>query len=97
MGKIIWKDSNASLDDVKILKKAELNKACSQAIIGRFSAKVDDVTYYFSNDTEAQSNFKDAKMSFEDGTVDTYMGGTVPWTAYDENGNVVRLRLSKDQ
>lgn len=78
-------------------KMAELSQRCNQTILGRFAAQVDGVTYYFSNDTEAQSNFKDAKMSFDDGTVDIYMGGSVPWTAYDENGSVFRLRLTRDQ
>lgn len=94
MAVINWKDG---LDEVKERKDLELNAACEQAIFGRFSAQVDGITYYFSNDSNAQSNFKDAKSSFDDGTVDVYMNGTVPWTAYDENGDVVRLQLNKAQ
>lgn len=89
--------SQVELENEKQIKKVELNKACNQTIIGKFAANVDGVTYYFSNDAEAQSNFKDAKMSFDDGTIDLYMGGLVMWTAYDENGNVVRLTLNKSQ
>jgi hypothetical protein len=77
-------------------KKAELNAACNQAIMGRFPADVNGVTYYFSNDTEAQSNFKDTKMLFDDGTIDAMAGGTVTWTAYDVDGNVCRIPLTKD-
>jgi hypothetical protein len=90
-------DIDMELRFIKNLKDEELNKACKEAILGRFSATVDGVLYYFSNDTEAQSNFKDARASFDDGTVDTYMGGSVPWTAYDETGEVVRLNLNKAQ
>jgi YHS domain-containing protein len=78
-------------------KKAELNIACKNAITGRFSADVDGVTYWFSNDTEAQSNFKDTKSLFDDGTIDAMAGGIVKWTAYDVNGNVCRIPLNKDQ
>ena len=78
-------------------KKAELNLACSQAILGKFSADVNGITYYFSNDSEAQSNFKDTKALFDDGTIDAMAGGIITWTAYDTNGKVCRIPLNKDQ
>lgn len=90
------KDNDMILQKARESKKAELNMACNRAITGRFSADVNGVTYLFSNDTEAQSNFKDARASFEDGTVDMYMNGEIPWTAYDMDGNVVRLQLTKE-
>ena len=91
----IWEE--VELKSAKEVKKKELSKICNQTIIGRFSADVEGVTYQFSNDMEAQSNFKDAKLSFSDGTVDMYLGGVLPWTAYDTDGNVVRLQLSNEQ
>lgn len=85
------------LESLRISKMQELSLACNQSILGRFSAVVDGVTYYFSNDMEAQSNFKDAKLSFADGTVDEYLGGAVPWTCYDTDGKVCRLNLNAEQ
>jgi YHS domain-containing protein len=90
-----WVD--VELSKAKQNKMDELDAACNKTILGRFAATVDGVVYYFSNDTEAQSNFKDTKLLFEDGTIDALLGGVVRWTAYDENGNVNRIQLNKDQ
>jgi hypothetical protein len=77
-------------------KKAELEAACTNAILGRFTADVNGVTYQFSNDAEAQSNFKDSKLLFDDGTIDAMASGTVTWTAYDVDGKRCRITLDKD-
>jgi hypothetical protein len=84
-----------ALDTEKQRKGAELDSACNKAILGRFTAEVDGVTYSFSNDTEAQANFADVKASWMDG--DILPEDTMPWTAYDADGNVVRLQLNKAQ
>lgn len=88
----IYEFDNAVAD-----KKAELEAACTRAILGRFTADVNGITYQFSNDSEAQSNFKDTKLLFDDGTIDAMTGGTVTWTAYDVDGNRCRITLNKDQ
>jgi YHS domain-containing protein len=85
------------LDNRKKTKIEELDKACSETILGRFAADINGVTYYFSNDAEAQSNFKDTKILFSDGTIDAILGGLVTWTCYDVNGNVMRVQLNKTQ
>jgi YHS domain-containing protein len=92
MAFIKWRDK---ISDVKENKLKELDQKCKEAILGRFSCDVDGVTYYFSGDTEAQANFADAKSSWMDG--DLLPEDKVPWTAYDTNGNVVRLQLNKAQ
>jgi YHS domain-containing protein len=84
-----------SLDDAKQKKMKELNDACSQAILSRFSSTVNGITYYFSNDYVAQSNFKDAKDAWTHGYIPSTQ--TIRWTAYDSNGNVMRLDLSQTQ
>lgn len=93
MARFNWKSN--ILDDDKREKRNELDIACKQAILGRFIAEVNGVTYSFSNDTEAQSNFADAKASWMDG--DLLPEDSLPWTAYDTDGNVVRLLLNKAQ
>jgi hypothetical protein len=78
-------------------KVSELDAICNQTILGDFSADIDGVTYFFGHDERAQANFSSAKLGFMDGSIDALMGGLVPWTAYDANGKVVRLKLTKDQ
>ncbi|MBT2656609.1 hypothetical protein J7E81_15425 [Bacillus sp. ISL-18] len=93
MAIIKWVDS---FEETKNNKLIELNKKCNDTILGRFSSEVDGVIYYFSHDSEAQSNFSTAKLAFMDGTV-AQMGGVIPWTAYDSEGNVFRLQLNQSQ
>lgn len=77
-----------SLQQAKERKMEELDYHCERTILGRFKATVDTVEYSFSNDAEAQSNFKDGMWALENNKA-----STVKWTAYDLNGNVVRLDL----
>lgn len=76
------------IEEVKQKKISELNIACEQAILGYFKATVDGLEYSFSNDVEAQSNFKDALWAFEKGKLTT-----IKWTAYDAEDNIVRLDI----
>ncbi|UUZ80623.1 hypothetical protein LJK88_20550 [Paenibacillus sp. P26] len=69
-------------------KIAELNAACSAAINGRFTSKVDGVSYQFSFDAEAQSNFVKAGRAFDKGLMTS-----IRWTAYDQAGAIVRIDL----
>jgi YHS domain-containing protein len=80
---IVWKDK---LIEVRKDKEAELDKKCKDTILGRFSCDIDGVTYYFSNDTEAQANFEKCDRNLEKGRI-----STITWTAYDTSDNVVRL------
>jgi len=95
--KYLYKDGELVTDDgyllkqSKITKRDELNRKCNETISGRFSHTVNDSTYYFSNDTEAQSNFEKADRAFEKGRM-TEIG----WTSYDVNGNVHRLVLTQE-
>ncbi|QJT70397.1 hypothetical protein [Microcystis phage MaeS] len=89
MATINWNDS---LQHAKELKELELNVKCNEAILGRFKATVDGVEYYFSNDGEAQDNFKLIDKAFDRGWTTEEK-----WTAYDEFGNVVRVILTKEK
>lgn len=81
-----------TLEDYKKFKLQELSQKCKETILGRFSSVVNTVTYQFSNDTEAQSNFKDGMWALENNKATT-----VTWTAYDETGAVVRISLDLTQ
>lgn len=74
------------LASVKRAKLTELNKICNQTIMGKFSHDIDGVTYYFSNDTEAQANFEKCDRAFEKNRITE-----IAWTAYDTNENIVRI------
>jgi hypothetical protein len=73
-GQII-KDSDLELTRARQKKDRELNKACMDAILEGFTHEIDGVTYWFSYDTEAQGNFRDAKDMLGDGVVESF-----PWT-----------------
>lgn len=77
-----------TLDEVKVSKINELDNACKQATLGYFKATVDALEYSFSNDIEAQSNFKDAMWALE-----SNKATVIKWTCYDINGDMVRLDL----
>jgi hypothetical protein len=88
---IILNDTD-ELTDEKILeykrqlKLDELNNACNNAILSKFPFDIDAVTYYFSHDKDAQDNFDRLDRAFEKGRTTNEL-----WTAYDADGNVVRL------
>ncbi|MCZ8512395.1 hypothetical protein O9H85_08105 [Paenibacillus filicis] len=69
-------------------KIAELNDKCKQTILGGFTSTVSGVSYQFSYDAEAQSNFTKAGRAFDKAIITS-----IKWTAYDSTGNVVRLTL----
>jgi hypothetical protein len=82
-----------TLEDYKKFKLEELSKKCTETILGRFNSTITDsagvaTVYQFSNDTEAQSNFKDGMWALENNKATS-----VTWTAYDVNGTVVRISL----
>lgn len=89
-GKLI-EDLAHRLELVQQSKIVELGRQCEEAILGRFTAEIGGVTYAFSNDREAQSNFDKADSSFSRGRITE-----IPWTAYDQDGNVCRILLSAD-
>ena len=86
---------NVTLDELRQIKLNELKNSCDITIMGKFTATVNGVTYSFSNDFAAQSNFKDAKDAWSNGYIPNTQ--TIKWTAYDSNGNVVRLDLTEEQ
>jgi YHS domain-containing protein len=80
------KSSDELLNMLRQNKMDELNSACNNAIYGRFASTFNGKTYYFSCDSEAQSNFEKVDRAFEKGRITQ-----INWTAYDESDNVVRL------
>lgn len=81
-------DNQAVLEECIRQKDFELNTACNKAIMGKFPVVIDEITYYFSNDIEAQMNFDKMLRAFEKGKVEQ-----LPWTVYRENGEVERIIL----
>lgn len=78
------------LEQARDKKMEELNKQCNYTILNkRFSAMVDGVEYFFSCDEDAQKNFDKLDSAFDKGRTDNS-----PWTAYDSEGNVVRVILT---
>ena len=79
----------APLDEFKKAKETELNKSCSEAILAGFECEVDGTVYHFAYDQEAQLNFQDTYLLFENNMVDTIM-----WSA-QKDSEKVRLSLGK--
>lgn len=71
-------------------KIQELNDMCNQTILGRFSVELDDGTYEFSYDYDAQSRFNGIASLFNSDLITE-----IPWTAY-LNGERLRITLTKD-
>jgi|GEM_PF-4646235 len=80
-----------TLDELKQNKINQLNVACGEAINGYFQVEVCGGTYQFSYDAEAQSNFKDAKIAFTDGMINS-----ISWTAH-KDGKVHRISLNASE
>lgn len=79
------------LDAAKSDKKGFLNQQCNETITGKFAYTYDDgVSYYFSCDMEAQSNFEKVDRAFDKGRMTE-----ITWTAYDSLGNAVRLSFNQ--
>lgn len=77
-----------TLNEVKQEKIDELSQQCKISILGRFKSTINGVDYFFSYDTEAQSNFNKAGRAFDKGMITS-----IGWTAYDVNNNIIRLTL----
>ena len=80
-----------TIDVHKKAKDAELNKACSDAILGGFDFAMDGVTYHFSYDNEAQVNFQETYALFQNSVINDVM-----WTVTLGEGKF-RLFLNKDR
>lgn len=89
VAKISWISTGSPLEKAQRAKMSELANLCNRTILSRFSSKVNGEDYFFSNDMEAQSNFEKCDRAFE-----KQRFTEVAWTAYDLNGDVVRLILT---
>lgn len=85
-------DQQKQLDRVKAIKLQELNNACNDAILGRFSAQVNGVSYWFSHDKEAQDNFEMADKNLNNGRITS-----IPWTCYESETSTDALRITFDK
>jgi hypothetical protein len=88
-GELIYSDSR-ELQDAKRAKDGELNTACQEAILAGFTHVINDKTYWFSYDFEAQGNFRDAKEMLSDGVV-----AEIPWTVREggKDGPYTRIPI----
>jgi hypothetical protein len=62
-------DESATLDEVKPAKLAQLDEACSIAIVGGFNYTIGTKNYLFSCSLSAQANFQGTDTLFKDGTI----------------------------
>jgi hypothetical protein len=76
--------------DVKQNKLIELDTSCTNTILGKFKATLNEVEYEFSYDNEAQSRFNGIGILFLGNKITQ-----IPWTAY-LNGERVRINLTKE-
>lgn len=90
-GFVLNVEYQSELAHLKKLKMAELDSNCKEAILGKFSAKVNDKEYLFSFDADAQLNFSGALQFLNNNLLKE-----VEWTAY-EGENLVRITMNKEQ
>lgn len=90
-----WEESadaasfQAENERIKTSIKAMFSKNCQESILLGFECEVNGMVYHFSYDQEAQLNFQDTYLLFENNMVDTIM-----WSA-QKNNEKVRLSLGK--
>lgn len=77
------------LENAKIEKDAELNKACNESILAGFKYEVDGIEYHFSFDNEAQFNFHGSERILSKGLIDKIM-----WTV-QKDGEYTRIPVDK--
>jgi hypothetical protein len=74
---------------LKKLKMAQLNEACNNSILSGFNHTINDITYHFSFDMEAQFNFQGAIMLFDKNLITE-----IEWTVTN-NDVYERLLINK--
>ena len=79
----------AENERIKASMKETFSKKCQESILLGFECEVDDTVYHFAYDQEAQLNFQDTYLLFENNMINTIM-----WSAQKENEKV-RLSLGK--
>ena len=79
----------AENEKIKTSMKVTFSKKCQESILLGFECEVDGTVYHFAYDQEAQLNFQDTYLLFENNMVDTIM-----WSAQKDNEKV-RLSLGK--
>lgn len=79
----------AENEKIKTNMKVTFSKKCQESILLGFECEVDGTVYHFAYDQEAQLNFQDTYLLFENNMVDTIM-----WSAQKDNEKV-RLLLGK--
>lgn len=89
-----WVESKTGdelLTQAKKSKDNELNTDCSNAILEGFEHTINGMLYWFSYDSEAQGNFRDAKDVLRDGIVTEIM-----WTVREGgiNGPYTRIPVN---
>jgi hypothetical protein len=82
-------DESATLDEVKSAKLAQLDEACSIAIVGGFNYTIGTQNYLFSCSLSAQANFQGTDTLFKDGTITQ-----AEWTVVNKStGAIERIIL----
>lgn len=79
----------AENEKIKTSMKVTFSKKCQESILLGFECEVDGTVYHFAYDQEAQLNFQDTYLLFENNMVETIM-----WSAQKDNEKI-RLSLEK--
>ena len=79
----------AENEKIKTSMKATFSKNCQESILLGFECEINGTVYHFAYDQEAQLNFQDTYLLFENNMVNTIM-----WSAQKDNEKV-RLSLGK--
>jgi hypothetical protein len=90
-GVVVSNDTNL-LNIAKSKKDAELNDACNKSITDGFIQNIDGIDYWFSFDSEAQSNFQGSRPILNEGIVES-----INWTVRigGKDGEYSRLPITK--
>lgn len=89
MAKMKWKSSSEIFEEEKWSKKEVLSKECHDSIVNGFDYAINGISYRFSYDMEAQTNFQEAYQLFQNNVIEE-----IKWSA-KLDGKSVRLTFNK--
>lgn len=90
MAKMVWSSKEDLLEEAKENKKRELSSSCQEDILSGFDFEIEENTYHFSYDREAQVNLQERWQIFQNNMVEE-MNITAHLGEED-----VRLTVNKD-
>lgn len=86
------KDNHDVLKEAKNRKKSSLSLSCQECILSGFKSTLNNETYHFSYDREAQTNLSERWQLFQNNMIES-----IVVTGHTLNGEDVRLPMNKEQ